>query len=215
MVEGNQIYLETAKKMVELFYQQSTFNKSIGYDSGIPCIARYPIARGSKILHNEYHIVAKNDNLIIIIGSFYIIAQSNMKRLKRELMDVTIVFNTDASKITLQHMHISNFCRDENKYQIKDTSERIYNLPEQEILYLEAGHNHVLWHCEHFTIETTGSMKQTEQRLSDTFFKIQRSYIINKKHISKMDRCYIEMDNGEKLPVPVKKYCNVKHSLFD
>lgn len=97
---------------------------------------------------------------------------------------------------------------------LKDTRERVFNLHEQEILYLEAGHNHVFWHCENFTIETTGSMKKAEQCLSDVFFKIQRSYIINKEHISKMARCYVEMDNGEKLSVPVKKYCKVKQSLF-
>ncbi|MBQ2803046.1 MAG: LytTR family transcriptional regulator DNA-binding domain-containing protein, partial [Lachnospiraceae bacterium] len=92
--------------------------------------------------------------------------------------------------------------------------ERVFMIEEDELLYLEACHNHIIWHCKYFVVESVGSLKKLEEELSGSFVRIQRSYIVNKKHVRKIARCYAEMDNKEIIQIPVKKYCNIKNTIL-
>lgn len=99
-------------------------------------------------------------------------------------------------------------------YEIMATSEAVYYLNEREILYVEAVSNHILWHCPDRVIETADTLKHLEQELSEEFVRVHRSYIINKSHITSIQRCSLTMSDGCNIPIPYKKYVSVKKKLM-
>ena len=97
---------------------------------------------------------------------------------------------------------------------LTDVMEHTYFLGEEEILYLESGHNRVFWHTGKETVEVTGTLLDTESRLPDSFVRIHKSFIVNSLHVAGINRCYAELSNGERLQIPVKRYTDVRRRLI-
>ncbi len=220
-----------ARQVVELFYQGESFWLSQYYEEGLEWItpslkkevrnqreiSDYLKMLSKKvcgIVHQDYKVIMQTNIAAIITGSFYAVMVQDSGKETQELLNSTIVFRTDAAGMKLKHIHISSVIPEEKQYCIKDISERLYFLRDEEIYYVESRHNHVIWHCRNAILESTGSLKESKKMLSEVFLRIQRGFIINRNHVHKVDRCYVEMDNGERLPIPVKKYCEVKKELM-
>ncbi len=61
-----------------------------------------------------------------------------------------------------------------------------------EIVLIEAMRNYVIYHCEKRKLICYNSLKNTEQTLpSEQFIKIQKSFIINKNKIQKIEKGYV------------------------
>ncbi len=99
-------------------------------------------------------------------------------------------------------------------YNIVSVKEHIYNIPETDILYIEAMGSHTLWHGISFTIEAVTSLKDIENKMSEEFIKIHRSYIVNRRKVKKIRRCAAIMENGDEVPIPYKKYVATKDKLM-
>ena len=99
-------------------------------------------------------------------------------------------------------------------YKVTAVNEAVYYLNEKEILYVEAVSDHILWHCRNKVVEAVGTLKHLEQELSGEFVRVHRSYIINKNLIASIQRCSVTMVNGANIPIPYKKYVNVKEKLM-
>lgn len=85
---------------------------------------------------------------------------------------------------------------------------------EVDIIYIEAMHDHLYWKSNLGVIETTGTLLEFENRLSDCFVRIHRSYIINRNHMSRLRRFEVSLDNGDTLQIPAKKYSDIKKKLL-
>ncbi|MBQ9983293.1 MAG: LytTR family transcriptional regulator DNA-binding domain-containing protein [Lachnospiraceae bacterium] len=166
-----------------------------------------------RLRHLSCVIQAQTQSEYVISGNYYVIWKD--KGQKEVYMHYTIFLEVSKdSSIIVKYLHISENYKEKKRYCVKDVRERLFFLSDDEILYLEALHNHVIWHGISCEVETVGSLKQTEKELSSDFIRIQRSYVVNVKHIRKIARCYAELDNGEMIPIPVKKYCNVKERIW-
>ncbi len=98
-------------------------------------------------------------------------------------------------------------------YKICSTTKELYVLTEQDILYIEACHNHVIWHCRNVIITANDTLQHLEHRLSASFVRIQRGYLVNKHQVKHIRRCEVEMSNGDVLSIPCKKYVAVREKL--
>jgi DNA-binding LytR/AlgR family response regulator len=66
----------------------------------------------------------------------------------------------------------------------------------KEILIVEALRNYVVYYCENRKLICHNTLKNVEQNLpNDLFIKIQKSFIINKKKIQKIEKGYVFIDN--------------------
>lgn len=225
MEARNTDFIKVAQQTVEAFYQGKFLPhcedelECIVPASYRSCVQSHMdtspqmLSRGTcDIIHNKYKLMLLTSNAIVVSGSYFVVKKKKSGRRTKELLYVTVVMRAASSGIKVAHMHISNAVGGEF-YQLSDVSDRQYRIHESEILYLEASHNHILWHCESVKAETVGCFKETEKTLSDEFVRIHRGFIVNRKHISKIARCYVELDNGEILQIPVKRYCEVKKQL--
>lgn len=93
-------------------------------------------------------------------------------------------------------------------------NEVVYFPEIDEILYIEAARNHVIWHCLEYDIEGRGPLKSYEERLPDEFVKIQRGCVINVRHLAVIRHNEVIMDNGDILPVPYRIFAEIKQILL-
>lgn len=224
--------LKAAMRIVELFYRGEDFVRSRYYEEGIEYItpdfksgkqsqgeikARRNAFRGSicRVIHGAYRIVMRTSMAAVITGSYRVVKAAAEGGEAEEAMDITVVLRTDGpGQIKARHIHISQSDRKERQYCIRDTNEQTFIVREGELLYLEAGHNHVVWHCKNMTVETAGSLKEAECMLPEVFLRIHRGFIVNRNHVRRISRCYAEIDNGDIIQIPVKKYCEVRKMLL-
>lgn len=56
-------------------------------------------------------------------------------------------------------------------------------------------------------------MKDVEEKLSDRFIKVHRSYIVNRIKVKEIKRCSAVMENGDEIPIPYKKFVSIRAML--
>lgn len=222
--------LKAATRTVELFYQEKDSVMARYFENGMECITPHLKSRNKKpeeieafrkivsksvcgIIHKDYRVVMRTKMAAIIAGSCCIVVTSDSGKKLKEPVQVTLVLQTNGNKeVILRHIHISPDA-EEKRFCIKDTRERLIFLNEEDVIYLESGHNHVIWHCRTGRVETAGTLGNTEKMLPPSFLRIQRGFIINRNHVSRVSRCFAEMDNGDVIQIPVKKYCEMKSRM--
>ena len=65
-----------------------------------------------------------------------------------------------------------------------------------EIVYIEAMRNYVIYHCENRKLICYNSLKSTEQGLpSKQFVKVQKSFIVKKNKVEKIEKGYVTIFN--------------------
>lgn len=65
-----------------------------------------------------------------------------------------------------------------------------------EIILVEAMRNYVIYHCEKRKLICYNSLKNIEQSLpADQFIKVQKSFIVNKKSVEKIEKGYVYVHN--------------------
>lgn len=219
-------FIRAAMQITELFYRGKSFILSGFYTDNVECIAPGFYGRGKRlegylemlqkkkyrITHKRYHLVQYTEQFAVAMGHCSLVKEEREGKEQSEDVDITIMLTLTEGRIGLKYIHISEAGSPE-RFWIKDIRERVYQLREKDILYLEALHNHVVWHCREYVVETVKLLKDVEETLNENFVRIHRSYIVNRQHVRKVDRCYVELDNGDILQIPVKKYCEVKKQL--
>lgn len=164
------------------------------------------------IRYMHYKISKQFINNITVTG-FYCILKSDDRIAKEYYFDYTIIF-ADGKAYYISIDLVGNDNIPTKLYSIITANETIYNTKETELLYVEAMGNHTLWHCMYNTIESLHSLKDVEDRLSDDFVKIHRSYIVNKQRVREIKRCAAIMENGDEIPIPYKKFVKIKQKLI-
>ncbi|MFR8170829.1 MAG: LytR/AlgR family response regulator transcription factor [Marvinbryantia sp.] len=87
---------------------------------------------------------------------------------------------------------------DEVMLELKEYSIRI---SASSIKYIEIYKHHIIYHTENGDYETYGVLKQVENLLPEKeFFRLGSSYIVNFRHIERVDRQYVMID-GKELPI--------------
>lgn len=98
-------------------------------------------------------------------------------------------------------------------FPIAISRDELFFRDEREVLYIETMHNHVIWHCVSENIMERTSFRLIENNLSTNFVKIHRCYILNILHIKHVQNYEVQMTNGDILPIPRKRYLEIKEKL--
>lgn len=202
-------YCETELAWIIVSYQ----NERLLSWEDLRCFSGKMSEEVQEIIHLEYQVVCQTSIISVVTGSYCI--QKSQKDGNKEALnqDITMVLQMGSRGLKIKHVHISAWQQKHRHYKIRSIHETFHYLKEEEIIYLEAMHNHVIWHCAGRTLETVSSLKKEEEILSDAFLRIHKGYIIQKGHVAGVGRCYVKMDSGDILQVPEKKYCDVKRKL--
>lgn len=138
-----------------------------------------------RIKHIHYRISRQFVKHVIVTG-IYCIYKSEDKIIKEYYFDYTINY-VDGMACYIRISFIGNNNIPTKIHKNVSVTEAVYNMEENEILYIEAMGSHTLWHCITVTIEAAISLKEAEVKLAGDFVKIHRSYIVNKKKVKKSE----------------------------
>lgn len=204
---------DVTKYMIGLFYKGSCFKKAEYYTKNMVCIA--PKLRGRKvccILHRVSRLCLNQPDTAFAAGSYQLVCMVENGRKTMTLCHYSAMLQEFDGTVKLTMLHISE--EPGMMFRLTDVVERTHFLAEAEILYLESGHNRVFWHTWKEAVEVAGTLLHAESGLPDAFVRIHKSFIVNSLHVEKIDRCYAELTNGERLQIPVKKYTDVRKELI-
>lgn len=202
-----------ARYMIELFYMGDSFRKAKYYTENMVCIApRTKRESSCRILHGECRICLNRPDASSVVGSYRLICSADGGGNAVSQYRYSALLQDVSGMLRLTMLHISE--GQGEVFRLTDVVEHTYFLGEEEVLYLESGHNRVFWHTGKETVEVTGTLLHTESRLPDSFVRIHKSFIVNSLHVERINRCYAELSNGERLQIPVKRYTDVRRKLI-
>lgn len=84
-----------------------------------------------------------------------------------------------------------------------------YTINFQEVLYIESLNNNLKLHLSKGDMIIYSTLKELQKKLPVNFLKVHKSYIVNMNHISGFKPHKFTIDNGDKIPIPTKKYIKI------
>lgn len=100
------------------------------------------------------------------------------------------------------------------------TADREQSIPLPTLVYAEGtAKRHVLLHLSSqdqlSCLEYVGLLSELENHLKDCgFLRVQRSYLVNMKHIEKINNYYAFLSTGERLKVSVQNYRDIRRQFL-
>lgn len=104
----------------------------------------------------------------------------------------------------------------EHYVTIRGTDMSVHLIAANRILYIETVKRatKLLIHTESGTITANGTLPDFERSYPDVLLRIHASYLLNPAHVREIRRFFVTLSDGTTLPVPEKKYTQVKRLLL-
>lgn len=88
-------------------------------------------------------------------------------------------------------------------------------LPERNILYAEALLHYTLIYTADCEYKIKENFSEFAKKLSDDFYHTHRSYYVSLKHIRRISRTSVMLDNGAELPLSRGKYDDINRAFIE
>lgn len=90
----------------------------------------------------------------------------------------------------------------------------LHTLMLSEILYISAFSKDSIITTSSSEILVKKSISQLQQLLENDFISVHRSYLVNPDYVASIERYTVTMVNGERIPIPQKKYNEIRDLLL-
>lgn len=106
--------------------------------------------------------------------------------------------------------------RPERYVTVRGVDVNIHRIAAERILYIETVKRtaRLLVHTESGTVTVRGTLPDFERNYPDVFLRIHASYLLNPAHVREIRRFSVILSDGTELPVPEKKYTQIKRRLL-
>ncbi len=91
----------------------------------------------------------------------------------------------------------------------------VVKLYEEEILYLESLSHYVTIYTKDKEYKIKANISTFAQELSEDFYQTHRSYLVSLKHIMRISRDSVILDNGGQVPLARGKYDQINRAYID
>lgn len=192
-----------------------------------------------EVFSQNYHAVEASADIFIVTGWLVVTVPADQEVVSA-VQRVTFVWKGTYDKLNILHIHISNYIDFQKKDEYfplpaeKETFRYMKQILEQkqdrlitqgkhnqtyviwikEILYMEAVNTDCVIHCLNREILSKESISDMEKKIGEDFIKIHRSFIVNSKYITSIDRYHLVVRQETKLPIPQKKYREIKEKVL-
>lgn len=190
----------------------------------------------------DFQLIDCDVNTCTVAGQYLAETEPNSGEILTALLRVTFIWKLIGSACQIIHIHISNpleyqesdealprhigsrtyeyvqqLLKKERKHRSTLTfygrNAETFFLHPDEIYYAEALNINCAIHCSRKSLVACQPMARLVQILPQYFVRIHRSYIVNPHHIVEIRRCCVVMVNGDQLPIPEKKYSEIRKCL--
>lgn len=127
------------------------------------------------------------------------------------------LFPHTAGKLAYRYMEllIQKQSAQKSALKFRGTGTETYFLTSDDIYYAEACNVRSILHTVSGPVTVCHSLGSIGAMLPPEFIRIHRSYLVNKRQVTEIQRYAIHMKNGVSLPVPEKRYRAVSAALLE
>lgn len=188
-----------------------------------------------KMMDENFILVSKSSTTYVVCAKFKLIAQADDKSIIRTHTRLTIMWKYIHDELKLFHVHGSNsqdvpitvsnesnnvkhdedffsyltslnLKDSQNKITFRDISGKHRYFLESEIIYLQANLQNTFLYTANECIELSGILLENSKKLTDKFYRIHKSYIINTSLARALERYTVTLVNDIKLPISKEKF---------
>lgn len=85
---------------------------------------------------------------------------------------------------------------------------------EKDILYIESFQHYIVIHTNNCEYKLKENISSIAEKLSDVFYRTHRSYLVSLKHVVKISRTAVWVNNGTELPLARGKYDEINYAFI-
>lgn len=89
------------------------------------------------------------------------------------------------------------------------TADATVKVPFDDIMYIESFAHYVVIQTTSTMIETRANISEIEKSMGDAFVRCHRSYVVGLKHINRISKTAVILDNGKTLPLSRRLYTDI------
>lgn len=86
---------------------------------------------------------------------------------------------------------------------------------EKDILYIESFQHYIVIHTNNCEYKLKENISSIAEKLSDVFYRTHRSYLVSLKHVVKISRTAVWVNNGTELPLARGKYDEINYAFIE
>lgn len=203
-----------------------------------------PRLRACHLLNQEFYVTQSGKNTCTVIGRYFVTTNESNDYFLQAQQRCTFVWEIKNKVNKIMHIHVSNPIGElkvasgerfvntvgymanqylEENYKKKffgkqitvtDINGAIRFIYLSEIMYVQAQRNNLSIVLAGKQIQVKMSISEFIKLADHKFIKVHRSYAINSDFMSKLERYEVTMKNGERIPIPVKKYNEVRSEMI-
>lgn len=91
-------------------------------------------------------------------------------------------------------------------------TEKLY---ERDILYIESFLHYIVIRTAGRAYRLKENLTDFAERLSDDFYRAHRSYYVSLKHVARISRTFVTLDNGQEIPLSRGKYDGINRAYIE
>ena len=95
------------------------------------------------------------------------------------------------------------------------TDSETVKLPAADIVYVESLLHYIILHTQKGDYKTKESISAFAERAGGDFYRVHRSYLVSLKHLVRISRNMVCMDNGAELPLARGKYDEINRAFIE
>lgn len=173
----------------------------------------------------EFYVIADKDNTdLVVMGEYSLFSGEQYRKTYVARQNLTFCYRMEDDQYRLYHIHISDKWRIDEKYSYEygkkkekkitiETENSTHFVDSDRILYIEAINKSSILHMSNQSITIKKPIKLMEEIFPDHFYRFHRSYLVNCNYVAKIERYFITLATGVTLPIPEKRYMNVRDAI--
>lgn len=195
------------------------------------------------LLQAEFHAISTGSRCCVVIGNYLTTTDKSADFFLQNRQRCTFVWENTRNGMKIHHIHISNpvgelslsdgelfpntmgkMAQVYMEHQLKQLSEchrvivtrengAIHSLMHSEIMYVAAFSKDSIIASVNGEILVKMGISAIHKLLGSRFIKVHRGYIINPNYVSSIERYAITMLDGEEIPVPQKKFNEIRERI--
>lgn len=196
------------------------------------------------LLNAEFQAVSIGPRTCIVTGKYLTTTDETADFFLQGMQRCTFVWEKSSDGMRIHHIHVSNplgelqltgeerfpttmgklahhymekkiKCLTESrKISVLGENGMIHTLILSEILYISAFSKDSIITTSSSEILVKKSISQLQQLLGNDFISVHRSYLVNPDFVASIERYTVTMVNGEHIPIPQKKYNEIRDLLL-
>lgn len=169
-----------------------------------------------RLINQKFEMVPLSGNSCLVTGHFTVSAALCDGQTVVSRQSATFIWQFLTQSFCALHIHfatpfkLKEKTRAESRLLFHGKNGTDYLLSPSDILYIEADNIYCKFYTRVQCAHIFQPINQVEQIMPDYFIRIHRSYIVNKYYVEQLKRYIVTLKNGCTLPIPEKKYMQVK-----